>query len=66
MRLIFITVRLTIELGSFLRLGKGEERNGGRARKTVLANAFEAVIAAVHLDGGIDMARAIYRESRAI
>ena len=40
-----------------MRLGKGEERNGGRERKTVLANAFEAVIAAIHLDGGIDVAR---------
>jgi len=49
---------LTIELGDFLRLGKGEERNGGRERKTVLANAFEAVIAAIHLDGGIEAARA--------
>jgi ribonuclease III len=48
---------LAIELGDFLRLGKGEERNGGRGRKTVLANAFEAVIAAVLLDGGIEAAR---------
>ena len=47
-----------IDLGHFLRLGKGEERNGGRERKTVLANAFEAVIAAILLDGGIDVARA--------
>lgn len=44
-------------LGEFLRLGKGEERNGGRERKTLLANAFEALIAAMHLDGGIDVAR---------
>jgi ribonuclease III len=46
-----------IELGDFLLLGRGEERNGGRGRKTLLANAFEAVIAAIHLDGGIDAAR---------
>jgi ribonuclease-3 len=52
---------LAIELGAFLRLGKGEERNGGRTRKTVLANAFEAVIAAIHLDGGIETARAFVR-----
>jgi ribonuclease-3 len=44
-------------LGEFLRLGKGEERNGGRERKTLLANAFEALIAAIHMDGGIDVAR---------
>jgi ribonuclease-3 len=42
-----------INLGDFLRLGKGEERNGGRERPTVLANAFEAIIAAMHLDGGV-------------
>lgn len=45
-------------LGAHLRLGKGEERSGGRERKTVLANALEAVIAAVHLDGGIEAGRA--------
>ena len=49
---------LALDLGNYLRLGKGEERNGGRERKTVLANAFEAVIAAIHLDGGTDVARA--------
>ena len=43
-------------MGDFLRLGKGEERNGGRERKTLLANAFEALIAALHLDGGIEVA----------
>lgn len=48
---------LELDLGKCLRLGKGEERNGGRERKTVLANALEAVIAAIHLDGGIDAAR---------
>ncbi|HMF77250.1 MAG TPA: ribonuclease III [Bryobacteraceae bacterium] len=47
---------VTIGLGEFLLLGRGEERNGGRGRKTLLANAFEAVIAAIHLDGGIDAA----------
>ena len=48
-------------LGEFVRLGKGEERNGGRERKTVLANTFEAVIAALHLDGGIDVSREFVR-----
>jgi ribonuclease-3 len=52
---------LSIDLGDYLRLGKGEERNGGRARRTVLANAFEAVIAAMHLDGGIEVATAFVR-----
>jgi ribonuclease-3 len=47
----------SIGLGDFLRLGKGEEQNGGRERRTVLANAFEALIAAMHLDGGIEAAK---------
>src|SRR5919202_4236408 len=46
-----------LDLGEFLLLGKGEEQNGGRARRTVLANAFEALIAALHLDGGLEPAR---------
>ncbi|HEX3684821.1 MAG TPA: ribonuclease III [Bryobacteraceae bacterium] len=48
---------LALDLGRFLRLGRGEERNGGRERKTVLANALEAVMAAIHVDGGIEAAR---------
>jgi ribonuclease-3 len=46
-----------IGLGAHLRLGKGEEMNGGRQRPSILADAFEAVIAALYLDGGIDAAR---------
>ncbi len=49
---------LALGLGEYLLLGKGEERNGGRERPTLLANAFEAVIAAMHLDGGHAAARA--------
>lgn len=49
-------------LGNHLLLGKGEERNGGRQRKTLLANALEAVIAAVHMDGGIDAARTVVQQ----
>lgn len=45
-------------LGEYLILGKGEDRNGGRARPTLLANAFEAVIAGMQLDGGTEAARA--------
>jgi len=51
-----------LQLGEFLRLGKGEDRNGGRERKTLLANGFEAVIAALHLDGGIEIARQFIQE----
>ena len=45
-----------IELGKFLVLGKGEEKTAGRVKDSLLANAFEAVIAAVYLDGGLDAA----------
>ena len=44
---------LEMSLGEYLLLGKGEDRNGGRARKTLLANAVEALIAALYLDGGL-------------
>ena len=46
-----------IELGAFLRLGKGEENTGGRERPSILADAFEAVIGAIFLDGGITNAK---------
>ena len=52
---------LDIGLGEYLLLGKGEERNGGRARKALLADAFEAVIAAICLDGGIHAALTFVR-----
>ncbi len=47
---------LLLGLGDYLLLGKGEERNGGRERKTLLSNALEAIIAALHLDGGLPVA----------
>ena len=43
-----------VALGDFLRLGKGEDATGGRKRESVLADAFEAVIGAVLLDGGME------------
>lgn len=46
-----------IDLGDYLLLGKGEEHTGGRERPSILADAFEAVIAAIYLDGGLDAAR---------
>lgn len=45
-----------IDLGKYILLGKGEEMTGGRDRRSILADAFEAMIAAVYLDGGIDEA----------
>lgn len=46
-----------IELGKYILLGKGEEHTGGRTRPSILADAFEAVIAAIYLDGGLEEAR---------
>ena len=46
-----------IDLGEYLRLGRGEERCGGRNRPSVVSDAFEALIAALYLDGGMDVAR---------
>jgi len=45
-----------IDLGAALRLGKGEDSSGGRAKPSILADAMEAVIAAVYLDGGLEVA----------
>jgi ribonuclease-3 len=44
-------------LGKHLRLGRGEERSGGREKRALLANALEAVIGALYLDAGIEAAR---------
>lgn len=46
-----------IDDGDYILLGKGEEKSGGRQRVSILADAFEAVIAAIYLDGGIEPAR---------
>lgn len=46
-----------IDLGEYIFLGKGEENTGGRNRHSILADAFEALIAAIYLDGGMDAAR---------
>lgn len=45
-----------IDMGEFLFLGKGEEATGGRGRASILADAFEAVIGAIYIDGGIQKA----------
>lgn len=48
-----------LDLGEALRLGRGEALSGGRDRSSLLADAFEALIAAVYLDGGFDAARGV-------
>ena len=52
-----VVVAKELELGSYLLLGKGEELGGGRTRASIQADAVEAVLAAVYLDGGIAAAR---------
>jgi ribonuclease III len=52
-----------LELGDHLLLGRGEEKTGGRRKQALLADSYEALIAALYLDGGIEVARAfIVRE----
>lgn len=48
-----------ISLQRFLLLGKGEESTGGRTKKSILADSFEALIGAVYSDGGLDAARRV-------
>ncbi|HMF04437.1 MAG TPA: ribonuclease III [Acidimicrobiia bacterium] len=54
---VLAEVAREVRLGASLRLGKGEEATGGRDKPSILADAMEAVIAAVYLDGGWDAAR---------
>jgi len=51
------TVANQAGLGAWLLLGKGEDKSGGRTKPSILADAFEAIVAAVYLDGGFDAAR---------
>src|ERR1035441_3154361 len=46
-----------LRLGEYLELGRGEEMSGGRAKKTLLVDALEALIAAIYLDGGMEPVR---------
>ncbi len=50
-----------IELGQHLRLGRGEEKTGGREKPTLLADAFEAVVAAVYVDAGLGPTRELLK-----
>lgn len=50
-------VALTLGLGRYIRLGRGEEHTGGRERTSILADAVEAVIASMYLDGGFEVTK---------
>ena len=50
-----------LELGSYLKLGRGEAAGGGSQRPSIRADAVEAILAAVYLDGGLEEARSLIR-----
>jgi ribonuclease-3 len=52
-----IQVAQRLELGHYLRLGRGEEKSGGRAKTALLVDALEAILAAIYLDGGLEITR---------
>jgi ribonuclease III len=52
-----------LKLGGYLRLGLGEERTGGREKKRLLADAYEAIVGAIYLDAGLPAAAAFLRRS---
>lgn len=52
-----IQVAQQLELGHYLRLGRGEEKSGGRGKTAMLVDALEAILAAIYLDGGLAVAR---------
>lgn len=54
-----------LQLGDFLRVGRGEEKTGGRRKRALLADTFEAVLAAVFLDGGLEEATRFVRRALA-
>lgn len=56
-----VEVAEALGLGAYLKLGRGEDHGGGRERPSIRADAVEAVLAAVYLDGGLDEAAKIVR-----
>src|SRR4030095_2017669 len=54
---------LRLNLGDFLRFGRGEERSGGRRKDALLADVFEAVTGAIFLDGGLEAATQVHARS---
>ncbi len=53
------SIAADLQLGDYLRLGKGEEKTGGRNRPSILADALEAIIGAVYIDSGFETAHRI-------
>jgi ribonuclease III len=57
-----VRVARRLEIGSYLQLGRGEEKSGGRAKTALLVDALEAILAAMYLDGGLESARQFIRQ----
>ena len=55
-------IAVGLDLGLCLRLGRGEDKGGGREKRSLLADAFEALLAALYLDGGLEPARRVVLE----
>ena len=53
----------SLGIGDYLRLGRGEEKTGGRDKPALLADAFEAVVAAIYLDGGLEPTRDLLKRT---
>lgn len=53
------SLAISIHLGEALRLGRGEDLSGGRNKPSLIANAFEALVAGIYLDGGLDAVREV-------
>ena len=54
--------RMNLDLGSYLLLGKGEENTGGREKNSIIADAYEAVVASLYLDDGLETAFRVVSE----
>ncbi|MBM4142495.1 MAG: ribonuclease III [Lentisphaerae bacterium] len=57
----FAEIAGAIDLGAYMRMGRGEEKCGGRRRESTLADAFEAVVGAVYCDGGVSGAQRVFK-----
>ena len=55
-----IQVAQQLELGHYLRLGRGEEKSGGRGKTALLVDALEAILAAIYLDGGLKQRASLF------
>jgi ribonuclease-3 len=58
---VLADIASSVSLGRYILLGKGEDSTGGRIKKSILSDTFEAVIGAIYLDGGFAKAREIVR-----